>query len=65
MTGAGRLSSGPQPVTVKAAPLFLLCTIDRDAHQACAHAHRPTEMAPGEREHSDPKGHAGLSAATR
>lgn len=28
-------------------------------------AHRPTEMAPGEREHSDPKGHAGPSAATR
>ncbi len=28
-------------------------------------AHRPDEMAPGEREHSDPKGHAGPSAATR
>jgi hypothetical protein len=46
MTGAGRLSSGPQPVTVNAAPLFLLCIIDRDAHQACAHAHRRLKWHP-------------------
>jgi hypothetical protein len=29
MTGAGRLSSGPQPVTAGAAPLCLCCTLDR------------------------------------
>jgi hypothetical protein len=29
MTGAGRLSSGPQPVTANAAPLCLSCTFDR------------------------------------
>jgi hypothetical protein len=29
MTGAGRLSSGPQPVTANAAPLCLSCTVDR------------------------------------
>jgi len=28
MTGAGRLSSGLQPVTAKAAPLCLSCTVD-------------------------------------
>ena len=66
MTGAGRLSSGPQPVTVNAAPLFLLCIIHRDTHQACANGAPPQrKMAPGEREHSDPKGHAGPSAARR
>lgn len=29
MTGAGRLSSDPQPVMVNAAPLCLSCTVDR------------------------------------
>ena len=29
MTGAGRLSSGLQPVTANAAPLCLSCTVDR------------------------------------
>ena len=29
MTGAGRLSSGPQPVTASAAPLFLSCIVYR------------------------------------
>jgi len=29
MTGAGRLSSGPQPVTANAAPLCLSCTVYR------------------------------------
>jgi len=29
MTGAGRLSSGPQPVTANAAPLFLSCIVYR------------------------------------
>jgi len=29
MTGAGRLSSDPQPVTANAAPLCLSCTVDR------------------------------------
>lgn len=34
--------------------------------QACANDASPQrKMAPGEREHSDPKGHAGPSAATR
>ena len=32
MTGAGRLSSGPQPVMANAAPLCLSCTVDRRAH---------------------------------
>jgi hypothetical protein len=29
MTGAGRLSSGPEPVTVSATPLFLSCIVYR------------------------------------
>jgi hypothetical protein len=29
MTGAGRLSSGPQPVTANAAPLCLSCVVYR------------------------------------
>ena len=29
MTGAGRLSSGPQPVMANAAPLCLSCTVYR------------------------------------
>lgn len=32
MTGAGRLSSGPQPVMANAAPLYLSCTVYRAAH---------------------------------
>lgn len=38
----------------------------RRPNQACAkRASHLRKMAPGEREHSDPKGHAGPSAATR
>lgn len=34
MTGAGRLSSGPQPVKANAAPLCLSWTVDRDARKS-------------------------------
>lgn len=48
---------------------FMRCGLDCLGPQALIRrappAHRPTEMAPGEREHSDPKGHAGPSATTR
>ena len=38
MTGAGRLSSGPQPVTANAAPLFLSCIVDRRRRRKSAPA---------------------------
>jgi len=48
MTGAGRLSSGPQPVTANAAPLCLSCTVDRGPHGVgeylCSAAPSPSGM---------------------
>ena len=38
MTGAGRLSSGPQPVTANAAPLFLSYIVDRRRRRKSAPA---------------------------
>lgn len=46
--------------------LALRCLGPKGPDQACANGASPQrKMAPGEREHSDPKGHAGPSAATR
>jgi hypothetical protein len=60
MTGAGRLSSGLQPVTANAAPLWLSCTVDR--RRQCV-----STPAAGSVRDGDPKGEnpaqAGVSAA--
>ena len=44
MTGAGRLSSGLQPVTANAAPLWLSCTVDRRRQCVSTLAAAPSGM---------------------
>jgi len=44
MTGAGRLSSGPQPVTANAAPLFLSCIVIAGVDDIPLPLHLPSGM---------------------
>lgn len=44
MTGAGRLSSGPQPVMSNAAPLFLSCIVYRRRRRNPLPLHLPSGM---------------------
>jgi hypothetical protein len=44
MTGAARLSSGLQPVTANAAPLWLSCTVDRRRQCVSTLAAAPSGM---------------------
>ena len=63
MTGAGRLSSGLQPVTANAAPLWLSCTVVR-LRDGSPRGEKPAQAGvsangkwhPQEREHSDAEG---------